>query len=87
VAEYASLCSKDTKAVRYGGNEVQGKHKIRERSDTEFPEVHTAIAVTTLLSYYIAIFIGHIRDFLRKLDILKRGKLSVKDVSLLKQKP
>ena len=77
--EYASLCSKETKTVQYGGIEVKGKYKVRKRNDDEFQEVHAAIAVTTFLSYYIMIIIGHIRDFLRK--ILKRDKSAVKDVS------
>ncbi|XP_065919421.1 serine palmitoyltransferase 2-like isoform X2 [Dysidea avara] len=75
--EYASLCSKETKTVQYGGIEVKGKYKVRKRNDDEFQEVHAAIAVTTFLSYYIMIIIGHIRDFLRK--ILKRDKSAVKD--------
>ncbi|XP_065919426.1 serine palmitoyltransferase 2-like isoform X2 [Dysidea avara] len=79
VVEYASLCSKKTKTLQYGGIEVKGKHKIRKRNDDEFPDVHAAIAVTTFLSYYVLIIIGHIRDFLRKLNLLKRGKSAVKD--------
>ena len=81
VVEYASLCSKETKAIQYGSSEVKEKCKIKKRKDDEFPEVHAAIAVATFLSYYFLIIIGHIRDFLRKLNLLKRGKSAVKDVS------
>jgi len=77
VVEYASLCSKETKTLQYGDVEVQKKRK----NDDEFPEVHGAIAVATILSYYILTIIGHIRDFLRKINVLKRGNSAVKDVS------
>jgi len=81
VVEYASLCSKGTKTLRFEDVEVNRKQRIRKKSKNEFPEVHAAIAVTTFLSYYILTIVGHIRDFLRKINLLKRGKSAVKDVS------
>ena len=59
------------------------KRKGKRRKDEEFPEIHTVIAVTTFLSYYVLIIIGHVKDFLRKLNLIKHGKSSVKDVSLI----
>ena len=73
VVEYAS---KETKAIQYGSSEVKEKCKIKKRKDDEFPEVHVAIAVTTFLSYYVLIIIGHIRDFLRKIKSFEPRKIS-----------
>jgi len=81
VVEYTSSCSKETKTLQYGDIEVKGKHRIRKKNDDEVPEVHGAIAVSTILSYYLLTIIGHIKDFLRKINLLKRGKSAVKDVS------
>ena len=68
--------------LRFEDVEVNRKQRIsRKKSKDEFPEVHAAIAVTTFVSYYILTIIGHIRDFLRKINLLKRGKSALKDVS------
>lgn len=83
VAEYAALCSKETSRFHYTFSKSKDKHESKRRNINEIPETHAAIAVTTYLSYSVLILIGHIRDFLRKLGLMKHGKSAVKDVSNL----
>jgi len=83
VAEYAALYSKETSTFHYTCSKSKDKHGRKRRNTNEIPETHAAIAVTTYLSYSVLILIGHIRDFLRKLGLMKHGKSAVKDVSQL----
>jgi len=78
VADYATSCSKESSTFQH----AKKKRESRRKNEVEFPEIHTVIAVTTFLSYYILIIIGHVKDFLRKLNLVKHGKSSVKDVSV-----
>jgi len=82
VADYATSCFKQSSTYQHTSRKAEEKRKSRRKKDEEFPEIHTVIAVTTFLSYYILIIIGHVKDFLRKLNLVKHGKSSVKDVSV-----
>ena len=81
VAEYAALCSKETTTFHH--NCVKKSKRVRKNSskNEDFPETHTATAVCTYLSYCILILCGHVRDFLRRIGIMKHGKMAIKDVS------
>lgn len=82
VAEYAALCSKETTTFHDGSvKKSQETRKNRKCENEEFPETHTATAVITYLSYCVLILYGHIRDFLRRLGLMKHGKMAIKDVS------
>jgi len=83
VVEYAELCSKETNTFHYTCAKSKERTQSKKGTSNEFPETHAAIAVTTYLSYSLLILIGHIRDFLRKLGLMKHGKSAVKDVSKL----
>ena len=82
VAEYAALCSKETTTFHH--TSVKKSKEVRKnRSENEdFPETHTATAVCTYLSYCILILYGHVRDFLRRIGLMKHGKQAIKDVSI-----
>ena len=81
VAEYADLCSKETTTFHHASvKKSKGVHKSRSENE-DFPETHTATAVCTYLSYCILILYGHVRDFLRKIGVIKHGKMAIKDVS------
>lgn len=79
VAEYAALCSKETTTFHHASvKKSKGVHKSRSENE-DFPETHTATAVCTYLSYCILILYGHVRDFLRKIGVIKHGKMAIKD--------
>ena len=81
VAEYAALCSKETSTFHHNCvKKSEQVHKNRSENE-EFPETHTATAVSTYLSYCILILYGHVRDFLRRIGLMTHGKMAIKDVS------
>jgi len=82
VAEYAALCSKETTTFHHANvRKSKEVRKNRKSENEEFPETYTATAVCTYLSYCILILYGHVRDFLRRLGLMKHGKMAIKDVS------
>ena len=81
VAEYAALCSKETTTFHHTSVKKSKEVRKNRSENKDFPETHTATAVCTYLSYCILILYGHVRDFLRKIGIMKHGKRAIKDVS------
>ena len=81
MAEYAALCSKETSTFHDACAKKSEQVRKNRSENEEFPETHTATAVGTYLSYCILILYGHVRDFLRKIGLMKHGKMALKDVS------